>query len=35
MPGPVLHLAEIPGMTFLAGKVATGLIDGQVIFGAR
>jgi hypothetical protein len=33
-PGSVLLFREIPGMAFAAGKVATGLINGEIIFRA-
>ena len=31
-PIPLGKSGEIPGMAFSAGKITTGLIDGQVIF---
>ena len=31
IPAPIFHLAEIPGMTFAAGEVAPGLIDGKIV----
>ena len=32
VPGPILYLAEIPGVTFPAGEIASGLIYGEIIF---
>jgi hypothetical protein len=35
VPCAVLDLAEIPGMTLSAREIASGLIDGKVIFRSR
>ncbi len=35
--GPPLslgHLGKIPGVAFPAGKIASGLIDGEIVFGS-
>jgi hypothetical protein len=35
VPCAILYLTEIPGMTFAAGKVASRLINGKIVFGTR
>jgi len=32
IPGAILYFAEIPGVTFSAGKIAPGLIYGKIVF---
>ena len=34
VPVSIRHLAEVPGVAFFAGKVATGLINRQIILRA-
>lgn len=34
IPGAVGDLAEVPGVTFAAGKITPGLVNGKIVFGA-